>query len=140
MIRRGRILTWVVVTLMGIYTSGYLFFRLNHTFRHRAGLYARDARLGAVRNTNHYIEPSPVADGPEVFGLVALGMAATGNTDFNGPEFQELSQSAATQVTARERRRERLFVVFKPAAFCETVFWKIVDPRPILRYSRSKAP
>ena len=61
------IVSLVLVLLFATYSGFYLHFRSSHTFIHRAGNYAWDSRLDLPINTNHYIEPGLIADGPQIF-------------------------------------------------------------------------
>lgn len=123
----------LVLLALGLYASAYLYLRLNHIFVHRAGNYGYDARLGIERHTNHYIETAMVADGPQIFGMVTLGATASGiPVELENPNFKKLLENAAQQIDAKQHRRDLLFTFFKPAALCETAYWKITNPNPVI--------
>ena len=117
------------------YFGSYLHLRLNHTFIHRAGGYApgMDGRR-PDKATNHFIEPAEVADGPAIFASVMFVAAATSESnDFNQAEIDELLAVACEEVQKEQQKTERLFGFFQPAAFLETLVWKVIDPSPLAR-------
>ncbi|MCB1236359.1 MAG: hypothetical protein KDM91_14930 [Verrucomicrobiae bacterium] len=131
--RRKRIWVSVLVALALIFYFGsYLYFRINHTFIHRAGYYRYDSRRDVEIDTNHYIEPATVADGPQIFATAALALAVVGarEMDFDSPEFDQILREGCSQVFEKERRRWKLFTFYKPAAMIETLIWKIIEPNP----------
>ena len=123
--------------LLLLYFGVYLHFRINHTFVHRAGRYAAYADHRPYRDTNHFIEPSEVADGPLLFAGVMFAAAATSKTnDLSDVPVDKMLASAVQAAAKMQARRERLFLFFEPAVFLETLAWKIVDPDPLARRDR----
>jgi hypothetical protein len=119
------------------YFGSYLWLRMNHTFIHRAGRYAPRISRNETRprrSTNHFVEPGQVADGPQIFAGVMFVAAAVSEThDLSDVQFEKMLESAAQQVESMERKRDRLFLLYEPAAFCETMVWKVIDPDPLTR-------
>lgn len=112
------------------YGFAYLHYRRNHTFIHRAGGYSHPGLLGIGDTTNHYIELGELIDGP-MLGFAYLATEGKKELDPNSPQYKAIEEWEKGLVES-QTRRERLFILFKPAAFCETVYWKIVDPDPVI--------
>ena len=122
---------------MLLYFGFYLHYRIKHTFIHRAGGYTAYSDRRPYRDTNHFVEPSQVADGPEIFARVMFVAAAASKTnDLSDVDVNKMLAGAAQEVRKMQDRRERLFLVFEPAAFLETLAWKIIDPDPLARRYR----
>ena len=125
----------IVITL---YFCAYIHFRINQTFIHRAGKY--DAHISHGRpifHTNHFIEPGNVAEGPHVFAAVMMYAApAEGTNDLTDADLDNMLASAVQHVEQLEKRRRRLFIIFAPAAFLETLVWKVIDPNPLVNRYR----
>ncbi len=121
-------------TVLLLYFGFYLHYRINHTFIHRAGGYAAYSDRRPYRDTNHFIEPSQVADGPEIFaGVMFVAAAASQTNDLRDEDVGKMLSGAVQEVEKLQKRRERLFLLFEPAAFLETLVWKISDPNPLAR-------
>lgn len=117
-----------------LYFGSYLYFRLTDTYIHRAGNYGFTSRLGIKRNTNHFIEPATVAEGPQIFAIAAMTAAQTGqSTNLEDPEITALLETTGEQFREQQEHRDRLFHVYRPAAFLESLLWKAVDPDPLGR-------
>lgn len=137
-ISRRKLLILFGINLAAVlYFGSYLYFRLTDTYIHRAGNYGFTSRLGIKRNTNHFIEPATVAEGPQIFAMAAMTAGKTGKLmDLEDPEFAALLETIGNQYWEKQQRRDRLFHLYRPAAFLECLLWKAVDPDPLGRKKR----
>jgi hypothetical protein len=129
---------WIIIgassTVLLLYFGFYLHYRINNTFIHRAGVYAACSDRRPYWDTNHFIEPSQVADGPEIFaGVMFVAAVASKTNDHSDIDVDKMLAGAVQEVQEMQKRRERLFFLFEPAAFFETLIWKIIEPSPLTR-------
>lgn len=53
--------------------------------------------------------------------------------DLEDPEFAALLETIGNEYWEKQQHRDRLFHVYRPAAFLESLLWKAVDPDPLKR-------
>lgn len=119
--RRLKARTISVVVACGIFYLGvYGLLRWQDLFVHRAGRYSLSTGLGFDLRTKHYIQP----------GRVALDLG-----EFSGdPSSAKEAFRLATEKRERTQRRvDRAFILFWPAAVGETLIWMLIDPDPYPR-------
>lgn len=115
-----------------LYSGLYLYLRSEEVFIHRAGRYGFTDTLGIKRDTNHFIEPATVREGPQIFALaIAEVVGESGELEWSGPRFEEVLREETDKAFEEQRTRNRMYQYFRPAAFFESLYWKIVDPDPL---------
>ena len=135
---------WWAVAIV-VYLGSYLILRINDVFVHRAGNYADKPPYYAGPTTNHFIEPGEYVS--EDLYYPELPVSPDSDYDpFSGERPQEWedyyevyhrAMDARKQIENQIVARGYLFGFFFPAAFAETWFWKLVDPYPTKRQSRT---
>lgn len=106
-----------------VYLGVYGLLRWQDLFVHRAGRYSLSTGLGFDLRTNHFIQP----------GRVALNLR-----EFLGdPSSSSNAVRLATERMERTQRRvDRAFILFWPAAIGESLIWMLIDPDPYPRRFR----
>ena len=119
---------WFVLLVIGafLYVGSYAYLRSQHVFIHRAGKYDFVDRFGEHHSGRHFVQPGNGREGHEFFAIAISEAAGTQDPEVIQERVEELSAQSESEM----RTRRRLFLLYRPIAFIESISWYLVDPNP----------
>jgi hypothetical protein len=109
-----------------LYLGSYAYLRSQHVFIHRAGKYDFVDRFGERHFGRHFVQPGYGREGHEFFAIAISEADGTQDSEVIQERIKELSVQSELEM----RTRRRLFLLYRPIAFVESISWYLVDPNP----------
>lgn len=122
---------WVLLIAIGafLYVASYAYLRYSNIFIHRAGKYDFEDRHGERHRGRHFVQPGREIEGHQLFAIAITEVGEAGDSQ----QIQERLRHLIAESESRMAARRRIFLLYRPIAFVESITWNLVDPNPAPR-------